>query len=173
MLCYFRPLECVENSGLDFSYHKLNSVLVTMQPRDLINLPRLDCYCHHHCPPDVKDEGICSVPWGGRCFAAVEELFNPATGNLEPEYSYGCFPPGDTSFLQCKGHLVDHHIPASILCCDSGNLCNEELRPIYRPTNLTDPNHPFYGTTHSDYFLLQILLGVVFSLLLLTFCIGK
>jgi len=74
----------------------------------------------------------------------------------------------------CKGHLVDHDIPTSILCCDSGSLCNEDLRPYYRPTNVTDPSHPFYGggTTPSDYQLLQILLGAVFSLLALTFCIG-
>lgn len=97
-----------------------------------IELPhKLKCYCHHHCPSEAHD-GICEVDIGGRCFAAVEETYNPETGLLEPEYSYGCFSPGDPTFLQCKGQLVDHNIPASITCCESESFCNEHLRPTYK-----------------------------------------
>lgn len=132
----------------------------------LNQLPKLRCYCHHHCPPEAQ-EGICEVDIGGRCFAAAQETFNPETGFLEPEYSYGCFAPGDPTFLQCKGHLVDHNIPTSILCCDNESFCNEHLKPEYKATNLTEPFAPY--NPPANYFLLQLLLAAVFSLLLLTF----
>jgi bone morphogenetic protein receptor type-1B len=100
---------------------------------EVVGIQKLRCYCHHHCPSEAHaQESICEVEVGGRCFAAVEETFNPETGHLEPEYSYGCFPPGDPTFLQCKGHLVDHNIPASITCCDNESFCNEHLRPMYK-----------------------------------------
>ncbi|CAL8106614.1 unnamed protein product [Orchesella dallaii] len=135
-----------------------------------MELPRLQCYCHHHCPPDAINGNICEVAAGGKCFAAVEEVFNPETGLLGAEYSYGCFAPGDSTFLQCKGHLVDHTIPASIACCDDGNICNEHLRPTYKPSNYSEPFPP-YNTTPTDYFLLQLMLTAIVSLLLLTFLI--
>lgn len=92
---------------------------------------KLRCYCHNHCPPDAIDEAICVVDAGGKCFAAAEEVINPNTGLLEAEYSYGCFAPGDPTFMQCKGHLVNHHIPAGIQCCDDEDFCNEQLKPTY------------------------------------------
>jgi len=95
-------------------------------------LPKLRCYCFNHCPREGEQEGVCEVENGGRCFTAVEETFNTDTGLLEPEYGYGCLSPGDSTFLQCKGDLVDHYIPTSIACCDHENLCNQRLRPTYK-----------------------------------------
>jgi len=134
----------------------------------VLELPGLQCYCHHHCPPGPS-EGICRVGWGGKCFAAVEEVHNPSTGLLEPEYSFGCFSAGDPAFLQCKGHLVNHHIPASILCCEGTDFCNEHLRPVYRPSNVTGTQP--YSPHSADYYLLQVLLAAVLSLLVLTFVV--
>jgi hypothetical protein len=95
------------------------------------------------------------------------------TGHLEPEYSFGCFSAGDPAFLQCKGHLVAHEIPQSILCCDELNFCNEKLRPFYRPSNLTVDSGGLspYSSSSADYYLLQILLAAVLCLLVVTFCV--
>jgi hypothetical protein len=55
---------------------------VLLEHDEVVELPRLQCFCHHHCPPGIPDSqpGICTVDWGGRCFAAVEEVMNPGTG---------------------------------------------------------------------------------------------
>ncbi|KAK2720640.1 hypothetical protein QYM36_004509, partial [Artemia franciscana] len=94
------------------------------------------CYCQNHCP-DGQLNGTCNLQPFSQCYAAAEEVLNPDTGQLEPEWSYGCMPPGEQGFMQCKGHLVPHLIPKSIACCHSSDLCNKELRPMFRPTSST------------------------------------
>ena len=106
---------------------------------------KLKCYCHLHCPPEAAEVGICEVDIGGRCFALVQETINDATGLLEPEYSYGCFSAGDPAFLQCKGHLINHDVPTSIACCDTGDFCNERLKPVYK---VSSP--PFLHVFHNN-----------------------
>ncbi|XP_013775412.1 bone morphogenetic protein receptor type-1B-like [Limulus polyphemus] len=90
----------------------------------------LKCYCVQHCPNNEL-EGTCTARKGGRCFSAVEEVVNMATGQLEAERTYGCLPPNESGILQCKGNLVPHRIPKSIACCDDKDMCNEALSPVY------------------------------------------
>ena len=69
---------------------------------------------------------------GAKCFTAVREVLDEATGEARPSFSYGCQPPDDEGgMLQCQGHLVPHLEPASIACCSDGDLCNRDLRPMY------------------------------------------
>lgn len=60
----------------------------------------LRCYCQGLCPsPDVAN-GTCVAKDGAKCFAAVEEVWDEATGRLVPERTYGCLPPDETGLLQ-------------------------------------------------------------------------
>ena len=77
----------------------------------------LTCFCLGHCPHfpnDPSRNGTCEAKPGAKCFAAVEEVFDPNTGLYVPERTYGCVPPDETGMLQCKGHLVPHLNPKSI-----------------------------------------------------------
>ena len=77
----------------------------------------LTCFCLGHCPHfpnDPSRNGTCEAKPGAKCFAAVEEVFDPNTGLYVPERTYGCMPPDETGLLQCKGHLVPHLNPKSI-----------------------------------------------------------
>merc|ERR1712158_308684 len=91
--------------------------------------------------------GTCEAPSGAPCFAAVEEVVDPHTGALVPEWTYGCLPPDEKGLMQCKGHLVPHFQPRTIACCAEEDLCNKELTPLYEPTveeldTVTDPLDP-------------------------------
>uniref|UniRef100_A0A147BES5 Serine/threonine-protein kinase receptor n=1 Tax=Ixodes ricinus TaxID=34613 RepID=A0A147BES5_IXORI len=94
----------------------------------------LECYCAGLCP-DFAENGTCEAPPDSQCFSAVEEIYNPETRSVEPEWSFGCLPPDEASILWCKAHLVPHNIPKSIACCNHGDLCNKYLRPMYKPRN--------------------------------------
>ena len=102
------------------------------------HLRGLTCYCSGHCPPDhsiggaAPETGTCVARLGAKCFTAVREVVDEATGEARPAFSYGCQPPDDEGgMLQCQGHLVPHLEPASIACCSDGDLCNRDLRPMY------------------------------------------
>jgi len=102
------------------------------------HLRGLTCYCSGHCPPDhhnggeAPETGTCVARLGAKCFTAVREVVDEATGEASPSFSYGCQPPDDEGgMLQCQGHLVPHLEPASIACCSDGDLCNRDLRPMY------------------------------------------
>ncbi len=36
---------------------------------------------------------------GGQCFSAVEEVYDDVTGQVEPEYSFGCISADQASAL--------------------------------------------------------------------------
>ena len=50
--------------------------------------------------------GTCEARSFSQCFAAVEEVFNPETGSLEPEYTYGCLPPEEKGLMQVCYHYL-------------------------------------------------------------------
>ena len=57
----------------------------------------------------------------------MEEVVDPHTGDLVPEWTYGCLPPDEQGPMQCKGHLVPHFQPRSIACCSDSDLCNKVI----------------------------------------------
>nr|CAD7431592.1 unnamed protein product [Timema monikensis] len=59
------------------------------------------CYCDGHCPDD-QSNGTCVGQPGSHCFSAVEEVINAETGMIEIERTYGCLPPDERGFMQCK-----------------------------------------------------------------------
>ncbi|XP_023231399.1 bone morphogenetic protein receptor type-1B-like isoform X2 [Centruroides sculpturatus] len=100
----------------------------------------LICYCAGECP-NYEPNGSCIAMPGSQCFSAVIEV--QEDGIVEEERTYGCLPPEETGFMQCKGHLVPHQVPQSIECCSNADFCNRYLKPVYvsRPTIVT----PDYG----------------------------
>ncbi|GIX72785.1 hypothetical protein CDAR_72271 [Caerostris darwini] len=88
----------------------------------------LVCYCAGHCPHN-QPNGSCFARPDSQCFSAVERVYNEETNLMEDERTYGCLPPEENGFMQCKGHLVPHEIPKSIACCSSGDWCNKFLKP--------------------------------------------
>ncbi|XP_070396823.1 bone morphogenetic protein receptor type-1B [Dermacentor albipictus] len=125
----------------------------------------LDCYCLGSCP-DGSYNGTCSAPPESDCFSAVEEVFNPETGLLEPERTYGCLPAEESSLLWCKAHLVPHKVPKSIACCRSGDLCNKYLKPVYRigAEDEYGPTVYLYKDTYLQIVIFIAVLGVVLCL---------
>ncbi|CAG2064067.1 unnamed protein product, partial [Timema podura] len=97
------------------------------------------CYCDGHCPDD-QSNGTCVGQPGSHCFSAVEEVINSETGMIEIERTYGCLPPDERGFMQCKGHLVPHLTGRSIQCCNNTDLCNKFLTPriTFRSTPAPD-----------------------------------
>ena len=78
----------------------------------LFSVRALTCYCKGHCPQHLDDpskDGTCEAKENASCFSAVEEVLDPETNRLVPERTYGCLPPDETGFLQCKGKKnLDH-----------------------------------------------------------------
>ncbi|XP_063244394.1 bone morphogenetic protein receptor type-1B [Bacillus rossius redtenbacheri] len=93
------------------------------------------CYCDGHCPND-EENGTCVGQPGSQCFSAVKEVVNEETGMREIQQTYGCLPPHESGFMQCKGQKVPHQTGRAILCCDDADLCNKYLIPkiVYRST---------------------------------------
>lgn len=64
--------------------------------------PGLTCYCDGSCPGNTQN-GTCEVRPGGQCFSAVEEVIDDISGQIEPEYSFGCLSPDQAGgLLQVK-----------------------------------------------------------------------
>ncbi|XP_003491200.1 bone morphogenetic protein receptor type-1B isoform X1 [Bombus impatiens] len=99
----------------------------------------ITCYCEGHCPDD-RENGTCEGRPGGHCFSAVEEVWDAESGEYVPEWSFGCLPPDEQGFMQCKGYLVPHLQGKSIICCNKSALCNKDLYPDYKPRTTTVPN---------------------------------
>ena len=117
------------------------------------------CQCYGHCPNN-EPNGTCSLKTGGFCFAAVEQVFNKETNSLELERTLGCLASEDEGSLlqvchiwyhsfdyvtnwwhfQCKGHLVPHEVPKSIICCNEEDFCNRNLYPNHFNIPPKDPN---------------------------------
>ncbi|XP_058805326.1 bone morphogenetic protein receptor type-1B [Phymastichus coffea] len=132
-----------------------------------LHVSAVTCYCDGHCP-DERQNGTCETRAGGHCFSAVEEVWDAETDELVPEWSFGCLPPDEQGFMQCKGYLVPHLQGKSIICCNNSNLCNKELFPMYKskPTVPPDP----MGMIPTGPTL--IVLAVSLSILLLIFTVG-
>lgn len=103
------------------------------------------CYCEGHCPNDQAN-GTCEIRTGGMCFTSVE-AGQDENGREISIYTYGCLPPDEGGFMQCKGHLVPHQESKSIQCCNDFDMCNYNLRPMYqeRPT----PKNADFSTAES------------------------
>ncbi|CAK9796628.1 Bone morphogenetic protein receptor type-1B [Anthophora plagiata] len=86
----------------------------------------ITCYCEGHCPDD-RQNGTCEGRPGGHCFSAVEEVWDAESGEYVPEWSFGCLPPDEQGFMQCKGYLVPHLQGKSIICCNKSSLCNKDF----------------------------------------------
>lgn len=99
----------------------------------------ITCYCEGHCPDD-RQNGTCEGRPGGHCFSAVEEVWDAEAGEYVPEWSFGCLPPDEQGFMQCKGYLVPHLQGKSIICCNKSALCNKDLFPEYKPRPTAAPN---------------------------------
>ncbi|BES94511.1 Glutamine Synthetase [Nesidiocoris tenuis] len=125
------------------------------------------CYCDGHCPDDQQN-GTCVAKKGSKCFAAVEAVFIEDTMSWEPTWSYGCLPPEEAGFMQCKGHLVPHSTGKSIQCCNSSDLCNRELVPEYRAPRPSSPPVPAMSISDA---LPYIALLVSFSVCAIVFLV--
>ncbi|KAL6443764.1 hypothetical protein ACFW04_001687 [Cataglyphis niger] len=99
------------------------------------------CYCDGHCP-DGRQNGTCELRAGGQCFSAVEKVWESELGEYVPEWSFGCLPPAEGGFMQCKGNQVPHSQEKSITCCNNTDLCNKDQFPSIaykpRPTAVTN-----------------------------------
>ena len=133
----------------------------------------LTCFCRGHCPDSPLDplkNGTCQAKEGAYCFTAVEEVLDPITMHYVPEQTYGCMPPDETGFLQCKGHLVPHLNPTSIGCCSDQDYCNLNLSPMYKATpeseqdTLEDHYGPLQGPNNMHYWALLCSLIVLLCL---------
>ncbi|KAJ8894371.1 hypothetical protein PR048_007022 [Dryococelus australis] len=96
----------------------------------------VECYCELHCP-NGEANGTCVGQPGSQCYSAVKEVVNDETGMREIEQTYGCLPPNESGFMQCKGQKVPHQTGHAILCCDSKDLCNKDLNPKIVYQNIT------------------------------------
>ncbi|XP_075238301.1 serine/threonine receptor kinase thickveins isoform X2 [Lycorma delicatula] len=124
------------------------------------------CYCEGHCPNGAQN-GTCVAKLGSYCFSAVQEEYNSETKTYEPELSYGCLPPDEQGFMQCKGHLVPHHAGKSIQCCNDRNLCNQDLRPTYQPRSTPSPSPNLSFEEAVPYIVLLVSLTVCFIIFLI------
>lgn len=164
-------------------------------PRILPGEDLLRCFCLGHCP-DGRHNGTCVARPQAKCFSAVEEVYDPDTGNLVPERTYGCLPPDESGLLQvssgftflishliwfvlpinfsinlfqCQGHLVPHLNPKSIACCSDADFCNRLLTPTYRATTLNEDEATegnFLGTSIDHTTSIALLISF-------TVCFGK
>ncbi|XP_054168320.1 activin receptor type-1-like [Oppia nitens] len=125
----------------------------------------LVCQCVGHCPGNVPN-GTCLIKTNGMCFAAVEQVWNRETDQLELEKTMGCLAPDDAHILQCKGHLVPHHVPKTIECCNTHDLCNLELHPSYFniPTNQYEENSHF--PMNSSHLLVALITSLIVFIVL-------
>ncbi|XP_074604277.1 activin receptor type-1-like [Brevipalpus obovatus] len=77
-----------------------------------------------HCRDDHCDESSthdwCDVPSGGYCFT----MFKHSENTVE----YGCFPSGERGLMACRGTMISHHEPKTVLCCKE-HFCNRILKP--------------------------------------------
>ncbi|XP_014257195.1 bone morphogenetic protein receptor type-1B isoform X2 [Cimex lectularius] len=129
------------------------------------------CYCDGHCPGDEQN-GTCLAKPGSQCFASVTAVFNKETMQWEQENSYGCLPPDERGFMQCKGHLVPHQTRKSIQCCNNSDLCNKYLNPpltIPRTNSPPTPSILLHDTMPYIALLASFTVCVIVFLLIITF----
>ncbi|XP_015513126.1 bone morphogenetic protein receptor type-1B [Neodiprion pinetum] len=125
----------------------------------------ITCYCEGHCP-DNQPNGTCEGKPGGHCFSVVEEVWDNEIKEYVSEYSFGCLPPGEQGFMQCKGSLVPHWNGKNIICCNNTSLCNQGVFPTYT-TRPTVPPNPMAVTSSTTLIVLAISLSVCLMILLI------
>ncbi|XP_001601240.4 bone morphogenetic protein receptor type-1B [Nasonia vitripennis] len=131
-----------------------------------IAVSAITCYCDGHCP-DGRQNGTCETRPGGHCFSAVEKVYDADSDENVPEWSFGCLPPDEQGFMQCKGNLVPHIQEKNIVCCNNTDLCNKDVFPMYKskPTVPPDPRALPSGVP-------LIILAVSLSVLLIVFSVS-
>lgn len=104
---------------------------------------QLTCHNAHSADLGVDDTqaSTCITPPGGKCYSLVQDYVDVDTGRLETERIYGCLPADDDGLLfQCgfaAADMSEHalRVPPqngqTIVCCDTGNLCNKFVHPTY------------------------------------------
>lgn len=125
------------------------------------------CYCDGHCP-DGRQNGTCELRVGGQCFSAVEEVWEPELGEYVPEWSFGCLPPAESGFMQCKGNLVPHMHEKTITCCNS-SLCNKDHFPElnYKSHPTVSPN-PIVIASNASLIVLAFVLSAILVIIAIT-----
>ncbi|KAJ8679950.1 hypothetical protein QAD02_015737 [Eretmocerus hayati] len=108
-----------------------------------LKISGIKCYCEGDCP-DYEESGTCELKPGAQCYSSVQAEWYDDSSEFLPERKFGCLPPDESTILQCKGNLVHHVQPKTIACCDSSDLCNRDLLPMYTvpPTVAPDPLLP-------------------------------
>lgn len=96
------------------------------------------CYCEGQCP-DGRQNGTCEARPGAHCFSAIEEVWDKERNEYIGELSFGCLPPNEQGFMQCKGNNVPHKFAKSIICCNETHLCNKDNIPEYIPRTTPAP----------------------------------
>lgn len=143
----------------------------------------IKCFCSGRCPGH-SGNGTCTLQEGGYCYAFVQEVVNVDLNVLEPEYSYGCLPPEESGYMQCKGDLSPHQIVRSISCCRNFSLCNQYLKPPYRgsygpapdlkgSSSFVDSFMSFVESPDALYLLLPLLFALVLTLITMLIYIYK
>lgn len=84
-----------------------------------------------------------------------------------PEWSFGCMPPGEQGFMQCKGNLVPHLKEKSIMCCNHSSLCNKDQYPKYQPRPTAAPR-PTAITSGAQLIILAVALSISFIIMSIT-----
>lgn len=125
----------------------------------------ITCYCEGHCPDD-RQNGTCEGRPGSQCFSAVEEVWDPELGDYVPEWSFGCLPPAEQGFMQCKGSLVPHLHEKNIKCCNSTNLCNRDQLPVYNPRPTAAPK-PIAIASGAQLVIVAVVLSTAFIIALI------
>lgn len=92
-------------------------------------------------------------------------------GFTEPERTYGCLPPEESGFMQCKGNLSPHMKGKAILCCDTNDFCNKDLKPTYIPRTTTpSPADIIYDENiHYIALIVSLTICITVFLVILTF----
>ncbi|XP_043206539.1 bone morphogenetic protein receptor type-1B-like isoform X2 [Amphibalanus amphitrite] len=93
-------------------------------------MKRMLCYCAGACPDGAVNNTCVTLP-NSWCFAAVRETIDERTGGRVPERTYGCLPPGETGYMQCKSANSPFAVPTTIECCRDRDHCNRDLKPMY------------------------------------------
>ncbi|XP_066596963.1 bone morphogenetic protein receptor type-1B-like [Prorops nasuta] len=144
-------------------------IFLTLCIINFSNVTGLTCYCEGHCR-DERQNGTCEGPPGGYCFSVMEEVWDAENREFIPEYSFGCLPPDEQSFLQCKGYLVPHLQEKSILCCNDTSFCNKDLFPKYKPRTTASPD-PIAIASGASFIILAVFLSVCLMLFTITILI--
>lgn len=135
----------------------------------LFTVLALSCYCEGHCPFDQQN-GTCTIRPGGHCFSAVEEIWDAELQDYVPEWSFGCLPPDEQGFMQCKGNLVPHLLGKNIICCNDTELCNKDLFPMYKQRSTVAPD-PIAISSGAPLIVLAVTLSICLMIFILAIVI--